>query len=153
MIDNINTIFEDNNPAKLSAALEVFVALLRNKTNSKPVDVELFFKDHAKLVSKMAKHETTYCSLDTIKWAETAIANARALSIEPEYARLDVSAIDTFLEWSSAFCAAAKIDLSLKSLEKEILDIQLDLERSRLKIDRFRKIKADQANFSFDSYF
>jgi predicted transcriptional regulator len=66
IIDNINKIFLNDNPAKLSKTLEVFIALLRNKQNTKPVDVELFFQDHAKLVSKMAKHETTYCNLETI---------------------------------------------------------------------------------------
>ena len=143
MIDNINKIFEDENPAKLSGALEVFIALLRNKQNTKPVDVELFFADHSKLVSKMAKHETTYCSLETVRWAETEIGRVRQLQLEPNYANLDISSANIFLDWSSAFCAAAKIDLSLKHLEKEIVDLRLDLERSNLKIERFRKIKAD----------
>lgn len=47
--------------------LEVFVALLRNKANTKPVDVELFFLDQTKLVSKMSKHITTYCTLELVE--------------------------------------------------------------------------------------
>ena len=46
--------------------LEAFVALLRNK-KSKAVDVQLFFLDHQKLVSKMSKHETTAVSLELVE--------------------------------------------------------------------------------------
>lgn len=66
-IKKINKIFEDGNPEELSKMLEVFVALLRNNANSKPVDVELFFRDYAKLVSKMSKHDSTYCSLTLVE--------------------------------------------------------------------------------------
>ena len=49
--------------------LENFVALLRNK-KSKAVDVQLFFLDHAKLVAKMTKHETTAVSLELVEEIE-----------------------------------------------------------------------------------
>lgn len=62
----INDIFENANPESLSSMLEVFVALLRNK-RSKAVDVQLFFLDHAKLVSKMSKHESTAVSLELVE--------------------------------------------------------------------------------------
>jgi len=48
----------------LIQALEVVVGLLRNYGETQPVDVELFMADHAKLVSKMAKHESTAVSMD-----------------------------------------------------------------------------------------
>jgi len=67
IIKKINKIFADASPEVLSKMLEVFIALLRNNANTKPADVELFFLDHAKLVSKMSKHTSTYCSLELVE--------------------------------------------------------------------------------------
>ena len=69
VVNKINSIFENDNPEQLSGMLEIFVGLLRNK-NSKAVDVQLFFLDHQKLVSKMSKHETTAVSLELVEDAE-----------------------------------------------------------------------------------
>ena len=63
-IKTLNLLLENDSPPALVRGLEIFVALLRNKANTKPVDVELFFKDHGKLVSKMSKTETTSVNLD-----------------------------------------------------------------------------------------
>lgn len=63
-IKKLNLLLENDSPPALVRGLEIFVALLRNKANTKPVDVELFFMDHAKLVSKMAKTDTTSVALD-----------------------------------------------------------------------------------------
>ena len=63
-IKKLNLLLENDSPPALVRGLEIFVALLRNKANTKPVDVELFFKDHAKLVSKMSKTDTTSVALD-----------------------------------------------------------------------------------------
>ena len=65
-INKVNTIFENDNPQPLSEMLEAFVSLLRNK-KSKAVDVQLFFLDHQKLVSKMSKHETTAVNLELVE--------------------------------------------------------------------------------------
>lgn len=59
VVQNINKILENESPQALVDLLEMFVALLRAKSKSKPADVELFFLDHAKLVSKMSRVSTT----------------------------------------------------------------------------------------------
>ena len=54
---------------------------------------------------------------------------------------VDISFATCFLEWSINFCAAAKIDLRLKKLNQEVDDLKLDLERGKLKLERFQRIK------------
>ena len=115
-VNKVNSIFENDNPEQLSRMLEIFVSLLRNK-NSKAVDVQLFFLDHQKLVSKMSKHETTAVSLDLVNEAEKqlqGLQNSFANAVDANGG--DLSFANCFLEWSISFCAAAKIDLKLKKL-------------------------------------
>lgn len=122
--------------------LESFVALLRNK-KSKAVDVQLFFLDHAKLVSKMTKHETTAVALELVEEIEplmTGMQLNRQQGPRPSKSD-DCSWAAPFLNWSLAFCKAAKIDLKIKKVEKEISDLRLNLERAKLKVERFTKIK------------
>lgn len=59
LVASVNKILENESPLGLVKLLEMFVALLRAKSKSKPADVELFFLDHAKLVSKMSRVSTT----------------------------------------------------------------------------------------------
>lgn len=153
-IKRINKIFEDANPEALSKMLEVFVALLRNNANSKPVDVELFFKDHAKLVSKMSKHDSTYCSLPLVE-ASFAKLNEMRGNFAPSQANdpNDVSFAVCFLDWSISFCEAAKIDLKLQKLQQDVVDAKLSLERAKLKLERFQRIKQDTDNLGFAGFF
>lgn len=67
-----------DSPANLVKLTETFVALLRAKPRSKPVDVELFFADHSKLISKMARVETTQCSMELIKDSFELLNSIRA---------------------------------------------------------------------------
>lgn len=53
MLKQLNKLLENESPKALVVVLEHFVALLRNKSNTKNADVELFMKDCAKLVAKM----------------------------------------------------------------------------------------------------
>ena len=137
--------------------LEVFVALLRNNANSKPVDVELFFKDHAKLVSKMSKHDSTYCSLPLVE-ASFEKLNGMKAAFAPSQVRYerredDVSFAVCFLDWSISFCEAAKIDLKLQKLQQDVVDAKLSLERAKLKLERFQRIKQDTDNLGFAGFF
>ncbi len=59
LVKDVNKILENESPLALVKLLEMFVALLRAKAKSKPADVELFFLDHGKLVSKMSRVSTT----------------------------------------------------------------------------------------------
>ena len=138
-INKINQLFENFNPPALSGMLETFVSLLRNK-NSKAVDVQLFFLDHQKLVSKMSKHETTAVSLELVEEADAKLQTMRG-AFQGGIAAHDISFAACFLEWSINFCGAAKIDLRLKKLNQEVEDLKLDLERAKLKIERFQRIK------------
>ena len=151
IVTKINDIFENANPEALSQMLEVFVALLRNK-NSKAVDVQLFFQDHAKLVSKMSKHESTSVSLDLVEEMDLKLQGMKQ-QFQPSGGPDDLSFASPFLEWSLSFCQAARIDLKIKKLEKEISDLRLDLERAKLKVERFQRVKADQQNLGFAQYY
>ena len=139
IVTKINNIFEAANPESLSQMLEVFVALLRNK-NSKAVDVQLFFEDHAKLVSKMSKHESTAVSLELVEEMDLKLQGMKQ-QFQPSGGHDDLSFASPFLEWSLNFCQAARIDLKIKAVEKEISDLRLELERAKLKVERFTKIK------------
>lgn len=67
MIKNLNKILQNDSPATLVECLENFLSLLRNKANTTNADVELFMKDHNKLVIKMNKLETTGCDLELVE--------------------------------------------------------------------------------------
>ena len=62
----------------------------------------------------------------------------------PNATSVDLSFAACFLEWSINFCAAAKIDLRIKKLNQEVDDLKLDLERGKLKLERFQRMKQDQ---------
>ena len=88
--------------------LEIFVSLLRNKEKTQSVDVELFFSDYAKLVSKMSKTETTSVSLDLVNSHHKALEGMRGNFTRSTVAgALDLSQFEPFLEWSRNFCLAA----------------------------------------------
>lgn len=59
VVKRVNAILEKHRPQALVEALETFVAVLRNKRNSAPVDVQLFFSDSKKLRTKLARMDTT----------------------------------------------------------------------------------------------
>ena len=140
MTKKLNQLLENDSPPALVRSLEIFVALLRNKANTKPVDVELFFKDHAKLISKMTKTETTSVDLDLVNASKKellAMRNMFGFARKNAYSRdtaddeatrneqtsgYDLSPYSPFVEWSINFCEAAIIDLKLAKLEAEVAD-------------------------------
>lgn len=61
IVDTVNKILSQESPEDLVEVLKVFVSVLRNKPNTKPVDVELFFLDFDKLYAKMGRMEPTDC--------------------------------------------------------------------------------------------
>ena len=151
--------------------LEIFVALLRNKANTKPVDVELFFKDHAKLISKMTKIETTSVALDLVNVSKKellAMRNFFGFARKSAYSRdagvdeenrqeqtsgYDLSPFSPFIEWSINFCEAAIIDLKLAKLEAEVADFELKIERAQLQITRYDTIFRQVQDHDFASFF
>ena len=141
VIKMVNKILENDSPVELCKGLEIFVGLLRNKGSTKPVDVELYFADASKLVSKMSKTKTT--SID-LALAEDSLEELKklnaAFSLEQEDAKYDLSYFDCFVKWSINYCLAAQIDLRQRSMQEKIDEMKLDIERAQLAANRFTEI-------------
>jgi len=106
-VKEINVLMLTSNNAKLTNCLEEFVALLRNKAGSTNADVELFFKDYTKLVSKMRKIETTASSLSLINDIAGKMTEIRANMGAEETLNnkvVDLSKYKVFANWSINFC-------------------------------------------------
>lgn len=123
-LKNLNKLLENDGPEALTAVLEHFVALLRNKAGSKNVDVELFMADLAKLKAKMARTMTNSCSLDVVRPA-MAVMKAKAPLFDslPVKGEADISEYKLFVDWSINFCNAAEIDMKGDELAKEVSDM------------------------------
>lgn len=112
IVDKINKIFQSESPAPLVKVLEAFVSLLRNNPKSKPVDVELFFADAAKLSAKMKRVKTTDCDLELVtNVAENLEGEKSNFASEHAIDGIEIGEFKVFLDWSINFCRAAKIDL------------------------------------------
>jgi len=145
-VKNVNKTLENDSPAGLISVLEIFVSVLRNKPNTKPVDVELFFKDFDKLFAKMGRMESTDCSFDLVD------KNLKAIqSVASTVGDLDINQV--YLDWTESFLQAAKIDLRMVKLLSELEDLKLQLQRAQLKLSRFDQMKEHTQQFNFESYF
>ena len=126
----------------MTDVLEIFISLLRNKANTRSVDVELFFADHPKLVSKMSKNETTSVSLDLVNNCSKSLEEKRG-NFQKREGDSDISAFAPFFEWSWNFCEAAKVDLALLALFNEVENLQLKRQRAEIKVARFDNMFRD----------
>lgn len=153
MIKKINTILQNDKPANLTLCLEHFVALLRNKSNTTSEDVELFFKDTAKLVTKMKKTDTTSCSLSIVLAAKGVMDQIRNAFMEAGSGPNDISQFSCFVEWSTNFCEAAKIDLKVFELEKELKKLEDAHALASLAEFRYAQIQKDAEELYFDGYY
>ena len=88
----------------------------------------------------MSKHETTAVTLELVEEAEPILQRLQNDFVVNPFG-IDLSFASCFLEWSINFCTAAKIDLRLKKLAQEVAELKLDLERGKLKLERFTKIR------------
>lgn len=77
MVNKINKYLESNTDHTLCATLESFVAILRNKNGSRPSDVEIYFGDYSKLVSKMNRMETRQADHDVMETQLEALEKVR----------------------------------------------------------------------------
>lgn len=148
IVKMINKILENDSPEALCEALEVFVGLLRNKPRSTPADVELFFADAAKLVSKMSKTKTTAVDLKIVDDALEKLERiSRAFGVDQEDQVYDLSFFDSFVQWSQNYCFAAQIDLRQRTMQNEIDQMKVDIERAELAaasyVDIQRQIEAN----------
>jgi len=150
VVAKCNKILEQDSPADLVKLVETFVALLRAKPKSKPVDVELFFADHSKLVSKMARVETTQCSMELIKDSMEVLNTIRSAFGADN---IELQTFSCFLEWSKNYCQASEIDLKIVTLEKEVAQLSLDLERAEVAVQSYDRMEQDARQFNFRAYF
>lgn len=123
MVSKINKFLTDNNDPNLCAALEAFVAVLRNRNGSRPSDVEIYFADHAKLISKMNHMETRQADHDVMEAQLEVLEKIRPVFREKEYDgdnKLDLTEMHPFVEFGINFCKAALIDLKIKNAEEDV---------------------------------
>ena len=81
-------------------------------------------KDQPKLLSKMQKTESTSVTMELAEDVASNIGGLRAaFSRAPIAGDVDLSPFSVFAEWTYNFAEAAKIDLKLKKLEKEVEDL------------------------------
>ena len=153
MVAKCNQILQNESPAPLIVCLENMVALLRNKAGTKPVDVELFMKDHAKLVAQMNRTETTSCSLEIVNSAFAELEKVTGRFGPPDEGEIDITAFFPFMEWSLNFCKAARIDLKMYTLEKEVKAADENALRAQLAANRYENQKQDSEAFGFDAYY
>ena len=93
---------------------------MRNRANTKPVDVELYMKDDVKLRAQMNKTSTTSCSLEIVNEAAEIFERIYDKFSPPRHTTdIDCSPFFPILEWSINFCKAAKIDLVMSRLKAE----------------------------------
>ena len=112
----------------------MFVSLLRAKPRTKPVDVELFFADQKKLVSKCARVTTTQCEIEMVKEYLEKLRKIRdRFSVSAQHDDPngpDLSPFNCIADWSINYCQAAQIDLAVVNHEKEIAALRLKAERA-----------------------
>jgi hypothetical protein len=57
------------------------------------------------------------------------------------------------LDWSRNYCQASEIDLKIVTLEKEVAQLSLDLERAEIAVQSYDRMENDANQFNFRSYF
>lgn len=145
----MNLTLENDSPASLVSVLQVFISVLRNKPNTKPVDVELFFSDYDKLRAKMGRIESTDCDF--------ALVDSNLVKIEQiQKGAYDSAAMQPFqcyMDWTINFLKAAQIDLKMVRLLAEQEEIKLKLQRAQLKLSRFDQMEEHSRTYAFQDYF
>ena len=126
------------------------MSLLRNKPNTKPEDVELFFADAAKLVSKMSKTETTSSSLALVEEVSSELSKMTNVGDNSDF---DITPYLCLLEWSKNFCEAAKIDLKICNMEKDLKDLKLEVELANLRCNRYDTLFNDTEQLGFNNFY
>ena len=150
----INHILENDSPEALCEALEIFVALLRNKPRSTPADVELFFQDAAKLVSKMSKTKTTAIDLKIVEDSlEKLDRLSQAFGVDQEDQVYDLSYFECFVQWSVNYCLAAQIDLRQRTMQEEIDAMRLNIERAELAVQSYGEIQRQIESNNMEHYY
>lgn len=129
LVNQVNSLLEEESPALFVAFIENMVAMLRNRTAANNVDVELYFADWRKLQRKMMKHEATGYTVEYINAKENKFNEMRAeyLAQFPKLA--------TFMNWALKWCAYAKKALATqvdnnqaqqKEKEQRVLEDKLE---------------------------
>lgn len=143
----VNKVLENDSPDYLVKVLEVFVSTLRDKPDTKPVDVELFFLDFDKLYAKMGRMESTDCSHKLVD------ENLKTIREHEKSFGAQLGEFSVFLDWTTDFLEAAQIDLKMVRLLDEQKELELSLQRAQLKLSRFDQMELHNRQFAFETYF
>lgn len=156
MVSKINSFLTDNNDPNLCAALESFVAILRNKNGSRPSDVEIYFGSHAKLISKMNRMETRQADQDVMVQQLEALEKIRPLFREKEYdgsGQLDLTEMHPFVEYGINFCKAALIDLKIKNAEDDVRRFEEQAQEAEHTAARYERLLQNASDLDYLGYF
>ena len=170
MIKNINKIFETESPVNLVNGLESLVGLLRNVRKANNIDVELFFKEHLKLVNNLKRKESTNLTYSNVKLHHDELVALfeefkKPLSEQPEPVqdeknpkaarrkKIDIQPFAPLIEWGVEFSTAAEMELRKETLEKEIEKLEAEKEKCNLKIQRIDAVSDDIAAENMAEYY
>lgn len=156
VVKRVNTILDKHAPPVLVSALEAFVAVLRNKNSSAPVDVQLFFSDPKKLRTKLGRMDTTEVDYQImLNKAEqlTKIKAQMSGSVTLDGKQVNLGDFAFMVDWALNFCEAAKIDLAKKGKEALIEQKQQEIDRAQLKLQRFERMFADENEHGFRDFY
>ena len=125
----INTILDVRKPEILISGLESFTAILRNKTEVKNVDVQLYLDDFEKLLFKME-----YIDAKTLDIAIIKKHRAKLVALQRDfYSDDDSRDFKYFIKWAYAFADHAILVLGASTIQKEIVEVSKELENMKMK--------------------
>lgn len=138
LIKKFNELLYEETPAVLIAGIEPFVALLRNKEQANNVDVELFFKVPANLISKLGRMDMA--SMDeavvSMKLEELNAALGPIEQAKGDTPKTNFAQYALFIKWGISFCRGAQIDLKIKQQEDRVTELQKDLTQKKIDLQR-----------------
>ena len=119
-VKKLNEILSKHSPASLIAALECFVALLRNHTHATNVDVELYFQDYTKLLLKLQRIDPITLDMNIIAAHEKTLQELSADFTNASHADYKYNShFAPFIEWGLKFCEYSRYALEAHKIQDE----------------------------------
>jgi len=145
MIKEVNVILDKSSPAHLITGLEALVGVFRDVNEANNIDVELFFKEPAKLITKfkrMDSHGLKYKNIQKHKASLEAVLPEFTKNVPnpPKSAdgrmNYNLNPFLPMIQWGVKFCTAAEIELKKEDLEKAIKKLNDESADAKLLINR-----------------
>lgn len=128
-VKKLNEILTKHSPSTLIAALESFVALLRNHTNATNVDVELYFQDYTKLVLKLQRVDPTQMDVSIIDLHEKTLNELSPFFTDASHADHKYNVhFAPFIEWGKKFCEYSRYALEAQVVKDEFNQVEGRIE-------------------------